>query len=107
MDYGLSGKPTTDAFELSTALVQLGLSQYEERLQENGFEDWETVTAITETDMATMNFKRGDRRKLQRAIREYSNTSASHRVYEAENFPLPSEGLTAAREHSEATPQSS
>jgi hypothetical protein len=107
MDYGLSGKPTTDAFELSTALVQLGLSQYEERLQENGFEDWETVTAITETDMATMNFKRGDRRKLQRAIREYSHTSASHRVYEAENFPLPSEGLTAAREHSKATPQPS
>jgi hypothetical protein len=39
MDYGLSGKPTTDAFELSTALARLGLSQYEDRLQENGFEN--------------------------------------------------------------------
>jgi hypothetical protein len=68
MDYGPLGKHTTNAFELSTALARLGLSQYEERLQENGFEDWETVTAITETDMAKMNFKRGDRRKLQRAI---------------------------------------
>jgi hypothetical protein len=107
MDYGPSGKPTTDAFELSTALARLGLSQYENRLQENGFEDWETVTAITETDMAKMNFKRGHRRKLQRAIREYSSASASHRVYEAENFPLPSDGLPAVEEHSEATPQPS
>jgi hypothetical protein len=107
MDYGPSGKPTTDAFELSTALARLGLSQYEERLQENGFEDWETVTAITETDMAKMNFKRGHRRKLQRAIREYSSASASHRVYEAENFPLPSEGLPAIEEHSEAMSQPS
>jgi hypothetical protein len=48
MDYGPWGKPTTDAFELSTALARLGLSQYEDCLQENGFEDWETVTAITE-----------------------------------------------------------
>ncbi|CAN9208256.1 unnamed protein product [Alternaria alternata] len=105
MDYGLSGKPTTDAFELSTALARLGLSQYEDRLQENGFENWETVTAIMETDMAKMNFKRGDRRRLQRAIREYSSASAAHRVYEAENFPLPSEGLPAVEEHSEVTRQ--
>jgi hypothetical protein len=57
--------------------------------------------------MAKMNFKRGHRRKLQRAIREYSSASASHRVYEAENFPLPSDGLPAVEEHSEATPQPS
>jgi hypothetical protein len=107
MDYGPWGKPAIDAFELSTALARLGLSQYEERLQENGFEDWETVTAITETDMAKMNFKRGDRRKLQRAIHEYSSASASYRVYEAENFPLLSEGLPAVKEHFEATPQPS
>jgi hypothetical protein len=107
MDYGPSGKPATDAIELSTALAQLGLSQYEEPLQENGFEDWETVTAITEPDMAKMNFKRGDRRKLQRAIREYSSASASHRVYEAENSIVPFEGLPAIEEHSEATSQPS
>ena len=107
MVYGPSGKPSTDAFELSTVLAQLGLSQYEKRLQENGFEDWETVTAITETDIAEMDFKRGDRRKLQRAIREHSSASASHRVYEARDSPLPSEGLSILGEHSEPTPQPS
>jgi hypothetical protein len=107
MDSEPSGKPTTDTFQLSTALARLGLSQYEERLQEYGFEDWETLTAITETDMAKMNFKRGHRRKLQRAIREYRSASASHRLYEAENFPLPPEGLPTIKEHPEATPQPS
>jgi hypothetical protein len=107
MDYGPSGKPTAEAFELRTVLARLGLGHYEERLQENGFEDWETVTVITEIDMAEMGFKRGDRRKLQRAIREYSSASASYTVSEARKFPLPSEGIPTVGEHSGATPQPS
>ena len=106
-DHAPLAEPTIDAFQLSTALARLGLDQYEERLRENGFEDWETVTAITETDMAEMNFKRGDRRKLQRAIREYSSADAPHRVYEAGRCPLPPEGLHAIGEHSEAKPRPS
>jgi hypothetical protein len=101
------GKPTTNTFELRTVLAQLGLSQYEACLQDNGFEDWETVTAITEADMAEMNFRRGDRRKLQRAIREHSTASASYRVYDARKFPLPSKGLPTFEQHFELTPQSS
>jgi hypothetical protein len=93
MDYEPSGKLTANAFELNTELARLGLSHYEERLQENGFQDWETVTAITETDMDEMDFKRGDRRKLQHAIREYRSASASHTVYEIRDVPMPSEGL--------------
>jgi hypothetical protein len=100
-------KPTAGAFELSTALARFGLSHYEERLQENGFQDWETVTAITETDMAEMDFKRGDRRKLQHAIHEYRSAHASHTVYEVRNVPVPSEGLPTMEEHSEPTPQPS
>jgi hypothetical protein len=99
-------KSTTDAFEFSTVLSRLGLGQYEERLRENGFEDWETVTAITETDMAELGFKRGDRRKLQQAIHEYNSTSASHREYGTRRFPLLSGGQSAVGEHSEATPRS-
>ena len=68
------------ASELSTALAQLGLGHYEERLRENGFEDWENATAITETDMEELGFKLGDRRKLQRAIREHNSTSSTTHV---------------------------
>jgi hypothetical protein len=68
---------STHTAELSTALTRLGLNQYEERLKENAFEDWETVTAITESDLGELGFKLGDRRKLQRAIREYNSSVSS------------------------------
>jgi hypothetical protein len=101
-----SDEPTTDAFDFSTVLSRLGLGQYEERLRENGFEDWETVTAITETDMAELDFKLSDCRKLQRAIHENNSTSTSHRAYGIRRFPLSSGGLSAIGEHSEAAPRS-
>jgi hypothetical protein len=83
MDVGApSAEPSIDSSELNTALTRLGLDQYEERLRENGFEDWETLTAIAETDLEEMGFKLGDRRKLQRAIRENSTSSASHLLFE-------------------------
>jgi hypothetical protein len=65
-----STEPSIDSSELSTALTRLGLGQYEERLRKNGFEDWETVTAIAEADLIELGFKLGERRKLHRAIRE-------------------------------------
>ncbi|KAK7177465.1 HMG box protein [Paraphaeosphaeria sporulosa] len=75
-------RPSTEsvivASELSTALAQLGLTQYEERLQVNGFEDWESATAITETDMEELGFKLGDHRRLQRAIREHNDISSTN-----------------------------
>jgi hypothetical protein len=77
MDFEMSSGPATDMFELSEALARLGLDQYEERLIENGFDSWETVTGITETDMAQLGFKLGDRRKLQRCIREHSISTSS------------------------------
>ncbi|KAH8731707.1 hypothetical protein GQ44DRAFT_263332 [Phaeosphaeriaceae sp. PMI808] len=101
MDYGPSAEPTIDTTELSAVLAQLGLSQYEERLRENGFEDWENVTDITETDMAELRFKRGDRRKLQHAINEYNSSSASQVEYKARDLPLSSGGPSANRKHSE------
>jgi hypothetical protein len=98
---------TSDAFKLSAALARLGLAQYEERLRENGFENWETVTAITEDDMAELDFKRGDRRKLHRAIREYNSTNAFQGGYWNSHFPLSSGGPSSVGEHSEATTPSS
>jgi hypothetical protein len=75
-----SGEPNIDSFELSTALNRLGLGQYEERLRENGFEDWETVTAIAEADLIELGFTLGDRRNLQRAIRDNGTSSVTHLV---------------------------
>jgi hypothetical protein len=75
-----STEPSIKSFELSTALARLGLSQYEERLRGNGFEDWEDVTAITEADLVELDFKLGDRRKLQRAIRKNGTPSTSYLV---------------------------
>jgi hypothetical protein len=98
MDFVPSEKATTDAFELGTALTRFGLGQYEECLYENGFETWEDVTTITEPDMVELSFRLGDRRKLQRAIREYSGSSASDARYKARNVPLSYERIMASGE---------
>jgi hypothetical protein len=100
-----SAERSIDSFELSTTLNRLKLGQYEGRLRENGFEDWETVTAITEADLVELGFKLGDRRKLQRAIRENGTSSASHLVCDR-NVLLSSDGLPAAVKHIELTPRS-
>ncbi|KAK7177570.1 cyclin domain-containing protein [Paraphaeosphaeria sporulosa] len=78
-EYRPSTETITGASELSTALTQLGLGQYEERLRENGFEDWENATAIKEPDLEELGFKLGDR-KLQRAIRGHNNTLITTQV---------------------------
>jgi hypothetical protein len=106
MSYKAPAESTTHASELGAALARVGLSQYEERLKENGFETWGRVTAITEADMAEMEFKLGDRRKLQRAIRENSRSMASQED-RATNLSLSSTGLSAVGAHSEDTSSSS
>lgn len=103
-DYTSSAEPTIGASELSRALAQLGLDEYEERLRENGFEDWENATAMTETDMKELGFKLGDRRKLQRAIREHNNSSSRTQVWDT-NSTQRSGGLPTIGKHSEITPQ--
>ncbi|KAK6334669.1 hypothetical protein TWF718_010118 [Orbilia javanica] len=54
--------------DLREALDRLGLSQYLGRLIEEGFDRWDIVLDIQETDLACMGFKLGHRRVLQRAI---------------------------------------
>ncbi|KIW01710.1 uncharacterized protein PV09_06887 [Verruconis gallopava] len=56
--------------DLGERLERLGLSEYVERLAMEGFDTWETVLDITESDLNTLGFKLGHRRKLQRAIAE-------------------------------------
>ncbi|KAF2259831.1 hypothetical protein CC78DRAFT_585511 [Lojkania enalia] len=56
--------------DLGERMERLGLSQYLERFVAEGFDTWETVLDITESDLNSLNVKLGHRRKLQRAIAE-------------------------------------
>lgn len=56
--------------DLSEKLEGLGLSQYFESFVAEGFDTWEIVLDVTESDLNYLNVKLGHRRKLQRAIAE-------------------------------------
>lgn len=62
--------------DLGERLERLGLSQYLEVFVSEGFDSWETVLDITESDLSHLNVKLGHRRKLQRAIAESRGQSA-------------------------------
>lgn len=54
--------------ELDEIFAGLGISRYVNRFIEQGFDSWDTVLDITETDLGTLGVKLGHRRKLQRKI---------------------------------------
>ncbi|KAF2142107.1 uncharacterized protein K452DRAFT_326624 [Aplosporella prunicola CBS 121167] len=56
--------------ELRARLEQLGLSQYFETFVTEGFDTWDTLLDIRESDLDALKVKLGHRRKLQRAIAE-------------------------------------
>lgn len=56
--------------DLGERLERLGLSQYLDVFVAEGFDSWETILDITESDLNHLNVKLGHRRKLQRAIAE-------------------------------------
>ncbi|KAF2098548.1 hypothetical protein NA57DRAFT_75788 [Rhizodiscina lignyota] len=62
--------------ELNDRLERLGLSQYLTAFVAEGFDTWETVLDITESDLTSLNVKLGHRRKLQRAIAEWRGQSS-------------------------------
>ncbi|KAI9776349.1 MAG: hypothetical protein M1839_000429 [Geoglossum umbratile] len=52
----------TPMIELSDILTRLGLSQYFEPFVQEGFDTWETVLDITESDLESLNVRLGHRR---------------------------------------------
>lgn len=60
---------------LGERLERLGLAQYHDVFVAEGFDTWETLLDITESDLNALNVKLGHRRKLQRAIAEYRGQS--------------------------------
>ncbi|KAI8935927.1 hypothetical protein NX059_007435 [Plenodomus lindquistii] len=62
--------------DLKDRLARLGLSQYHQVFAAEGFDTWETVVDITESDLSHLGVKLGHRRKLQRAIAESRGQSS-------------------------------
>ncbi|KAL1611069.1 hypothetical protein SLS59_000706 [Nothophoma quercina] len=62
--------------DLKERLARLGLAQYSEVFATEGFDTWETVLDITESDLSHLSVKLGHRRKLQRAIAESRGQSS-------------------------------
>ncbi|KAJ9652966.1 hypothetical protein H2198_007809 [Neophaeococcomyces mojaviensis] len=57
--------------DIESFLQRLGLHQYYDAFLEEGFDTWETVLDIQESDLEALNVKLGHRRRLQRAIAEF------------------------------------
>jgi hypothetical protein len=54
--------------ELKDTFAELGISQYLQDFLDQGFDTWETILDITESDFDALGVKLGHRRKLQRKI---------------------------------------
>ncbi|KAL8870205.1 MAG: hypothetical protein Q9174_003697 [Haloplaca sp. 1 TL-2023] len=54
--------------DLRTMLTSFGLGQYYDLFLDAGFDTWETVLDITESDMESLGVQRGHRRRLQQEI---------------------------------------
>ncbi|KAL8779599.1 MAG: hypothetical protein Q9213_006861 [Squamulea squamosa] len=54
--------------DLKPFLSSCGLLQYHERFVEAGFDTWETLQDITESDLDSLDVQRGHRRRLQQEI---------------------------------------
>ncbi|CCC06400.1 hypothetical protein SMAC4_00615 [Sordaria macrospora] len=59
------------AHQLAAIFGELGISQYLDTFIEQGFDTWETILDITESDLDVLGVKLGHRRKLQRRIANY------------------------------------
>ncbi|CAK7228856.1 hypothetical protein SBRCBS47491_007051 [Sporothrix bragantina] len=56
---------------LEDVLDELNLSQYYDSFVDQGFDTWDTILDITESDLDAMGVKLGHRRKLQRRIANF------------------------------------
>lgn len=56
------------ARDLEPVFRELGLSQYLDTFVDQGFDSWETILDIQESDLDILGVKLGHRRKLQRRI---------------------------------------
>lgn len=63
--------------ELETIFTELGLAQYLDAFIEQGFDEWDIILDIQESDLDVLGVKLGHRRKLQRRIANARGISPS------------------------------
>ena len=61
-------RKTTDRMSIHSYLQGIGLVQYAQTIQDHGFETWQDLASITESDLEQIGILLGHRRKLQRAL---------------------------------------
>ncbi|KAB5580526.1 hypothetical protein GE09DRAFT_1167989 [Coniochaeta sp. 2T2.1] len=61
--------------QLEAIFGELGISQYLDIFVDQGFDTWETILDITESDLDALGVKLGHRRKLQRRIANFRGLS--------------------------------
>jgi hypothetical protein len=78
--------PMTDS--LGDIFAELGLSSYLSSFVEQGFDSWDTILDITESDFDALGVKLGHRRKLQRKIANSRGLSADRALGSPRQTPV-------------------
>jgi hypothetical protein len=73
--------------ELGGIFAELGISHYLHDFLEQGFDTWETILDITESDFDALGVKLGHRRKLQRKIANSRGLSSDRALGSPRNTP--------------------
>jgi hypothetical protein len=73
--------------DLSGIFAELGISQYLNAFLDQGFDSWETILDITESDFDALGVKLGHRRKLQRKIANARGFSSDVALASPRNTP--------------------
>jgi len=73
--------------ELEDVFAELGISHYLHDFLEQGFDTWETILDITESDFDALGVKLGHRRKLQRKIANSRGISSDRALASPRHTP--------------------
>ena len=71
--------------ESNSLFTELGISMYIAEFTAQGFDTWNAILNIRESDFDTLGVKLGHRRKLQRKIADIQGLSPSKALWELEN----------------------
>ncbi|OAA69480.1 High mobility group, superfamily [Cordyceps fumosorosea ARSEF 2679] len=97
--------------ELESVFAELGLAQYLDAFVDQGFDSWDTILDIQESDLDALGVKLGHRRKLQRRIANARGIAPSVSLVstlksgseDAKQQPLRRESATRSEAGSEST----